>query len=49
MKIEIAISRQVAASATIAASSPPPPTPTLEHGKILNPAEIVQPDRECCS
>ena len=45
-KIETVISRRVAASAAAAASSPPPPTSNLEHGKNLNPAEIVQPDRE---
>jgi hypothetical protein len=45
-KIETAICRFVVASVTVAASSPPPPTPTFEHGKILNPAEIVQLHRE---
>ena len=46
VKVETAISRRVAASAAAAASSPPPPTPTLESGKILNPAEIIQHDSE---
>jgi hypothetical protein len=41
-KIETAISRQVVVSPVTAASSPPPPKPTLEHGKILNSTEIVQ-------
>ena len=49
MKIETTISRFVAAFATATASSPPPPTPTLEHGKILNPAKIVQLDRDSAS
>jgi hypothetical protein len=48
-KVEIAISRRVAASAATAASSPPPPPPstsTQESGKTLIHAEIVQFDRE---
>jgi hypothetical protein len=47
-KVEIAISRRVAASAATAASSPPPPPPTStqESGKNLIHAEIVQFDRE---
>jgi hypothetical protein len=48
-KIETAISRRVAISAITAASSPPPPTPTLEHGKILNSTEIVQLHKESVS
>jgi hypothetical protein len=39
----------VAVSAAIAASSPPPPTPTLEHGKILNSTKIVQLHKESVS
>jgi hypothetical protein len=45
-KIDTAISRRVAISTAIAASSPPHATPTLEHGKILNSAEIVQLPKE---
>jgi hypothetical protein len=33
----------------IATSSPPPPTRTLEHGKILNSTEIVQLHKESVS
>jgi hypothetical protein len=35
-KIKTTISRRVAISTATAASSLSPPTPTLEHGKILN-------------
>jgi hypothetical protein len=48
-KIETAISRQVVVSPSTAASSPPPPTPTLEHGKILNSTKIVQLFKESVS
>jgi hypothetical protein len=36
----------VAVFTATAASSPPPPTPILEHGKILNSTEIVQLHKE---
>jgi hypothetical protein len=39
----------VVVSPATAASSPPPPTPTLEHGKILNSTEIVQLHKESVS
>jgi hypothetical protein len=39
----------VAVSTATAASSPPPPTPTLEHGKILKLAKIVQLPKESVS
>jgi hypothetical protein len=42
MKIKTAISRRVTVSTATATSLPSPPTPTLEYGKILNSAEIVQ-------
>jgi hypothetical protein len=48
-KVETAISRRVAVSTAIAASSPPPPTPILEHNKILNLTEIVQLHKESVS
>jgi hypothetical protein len=48
-KIETAISRRVVVSAATVGSSPPPPTPTLEHGKILNSTEIVQLHKESVS
>jgi hypothetical protein len=48
-KIESAISRRVAVSAATAASSSSPPTPTLEHGKILNSTKIVQLHKESVS
>jgi hypothetical protein len=49
VKIETVISRQVVISPATAASSPPPPTPTLEHGKILNLTKIVQLHKESVS
>jgi hypothetical protein len=39
----------VAVSTAAGASSPPPLTPTLEHGKILNSAEIVQLPKDSVS
>jgi hypothetical protein len=39
----------VSVFAATAASLPPPPTPTLEHGKILNSTEIVQLRKESVS
>jgi hypothetical protein len=39
----------VVVSPATAASSPPPPTPTLEHGKILNSTKIVQLHKESVS
>jgi hypothetical protein len=39
----------VAVFTATAGSSPPPPTPTLEHGKILNSTEIVQLYKESVS
>jgi hypothetical protein len=48
-KIETTISRRVAISAATVASSPSPPTPTLEHGKILNSTESVQLHKESVS
>lgn len=42
------MSKQTVASTTAIASPPPSSTPTLEYGKILNPTEIVRPDRESC-
>jgi hypothetical protein len=39
----------VVVSPSTAASSPPPPTPTLEHGKILNSTKIVQLFKESVS
>jgi hypothetical protein len=39
----------VVVSLATAVSSPPPPTPALEHGKILNSTEIVQLHKESFS